>query len=180
LGTAGTFVAPDTLEEFSEVVVVPVRVMPTRTLWPEGGFSRDSGPECSSRDGISAVLELPDGTIPLFPGQFCSQCEFFASARWQLLEGQRWCEPGYDVILLNLETLELLGFRLRGTARKIAPVLAAPKVFGKQLVRLASQKVTKDYGSWYQMTAVPLGPVTEQQAGEVEEMLKAFSSTNGA
>jgi hypothetical protein len=68
-GTAGKFYSADTLEEFDELMVVPIRVQAIRTLWPESGFSRDRQPECASLDGVKAVESFSDGSRPLFPGQ---------------------------------------------------------------------------------------------------------------
>jgi hypothetical protein len=173
-GTPGMFISSSTSEEHDEVRMVPIKIQPVRTLWPKE-FSRDRNPDCASDDGVFAVTSFFDGSSPAFPGAPCSRCEFFVPKPWMAEPGQRLCQAGYIVYGLSLDTFEVVSLRLQGTSTKIARLLARPGVFGRQVVRLYSQKKTSDRGSWYQMMAEACGPVTTEEGEEVQEILAEYA-----
>src|SRR5918996_3247730 len=174
-GTPGCFYSTDTLEEYDELDLVPIRVQAIRTLWPVNGFSRERQPECSSADAVHAVERFSDGSTPLFPGAPCALCQFHTQKPWLAKPGERICQPGYDVYGLSLETYEVVALRLQGTSAKIARLLARPGVFGRQIVKLFAKKQTSDRGTWYQMFGQPLGLVTDEQIAEVQAIMQEFS-----
>ena len=173
-GTPGTFYSTDTLEDYEELHLVPIRVQAIRTLWPADGFARDRQPECASLDGEHAVANFSDGTTPLFAGQACIECRFFIQKPWMGEQGERFCSPGYDAYALSLDSLEVVALRLQGTSAKLARLLGRPGVFGRQIVRLHSRKQTTDRGSWFQMLAQPMGEITPEQVAEVQEVMAEF------
>ena len=173
-GAPGSFYSTDTLEEYEDLHLVPIRVQAIRTFWPAEGFSRDRQPECASLDGVNAVDSFSDGSKPLFPGQPCVTCKFYTQKPWMVEQGERACNPGYDVYGLSLDTYEVVALRLQGTSAKIARLLARPGVFGRQLVRLFAQKKTADQGTWFQMFGQPVGQITEEQIQEVQEIMAEF------
>lgn len=174
-GTPGYFIATDTLEEFPELYLVPMSVRPVRTLWPKDGFSRDRGPECASFDGEKAVESFSDGSRPLFPGAECIACQFYVTKPWMVPTGEQYCQPGYDVFGLSLDTAEVVGLRLQGTSAKIARVFARPGVWCQQIVRLYSVKKTSDRGSWWQLLAQPVGQVSPEEIQQVHDIMTGFS-----
>jgi hypothetical protein len=174
-GTPGHFVASDGSEERPELVMVPVRVQAIRTLWSEGVFQRGRGPECASLDGVRPVEFLPNGDRALYAGSLCAECPMYVSQPWRVEQGARFCAPGYDILGLSLETLEVISLRLTGTSSKIAKVLGRPGVFARQQVRLFAKKQVAQQGTLLQIFAEPLGPVDEEQIHAVEEALRAFN-----
>jgi hypothetical protein len=174
-GSPGNFYSTDTLEEFDELDLVPIRVQAIRTLWPVNGFSRERHPECSSANAVNAVERFSDGSTPLFPGAPCARCQFYTQKPWLAKPGERICQPGYDVFGLSLDTYEVIALRLQGTSAKIARLLARPGVFGRQIVRLFAKKQTSDRGTWFQLFGQPLGLVTDQQIEEVQAIMQEFS-----
>jgi hypothetical protein len=173
-GTPGHFVASDGSGEREDLTIVPVRVQAVQTLWPEGGFQRGRRPECFSPDGVRAAEFFPDGTHPLYAGNLCAECPMHVSQPWKLEQGTRFCSPGYDILGLSLETFEVISLRLTGTSAKLANVLGRPGIFARQQVQLFAKRQVTEKGSWFQMFAKPLGPVSEEELRAVEVALSSF------
>jgi hypothetical protein len=116
------------------------------------------------------VLSWPDRE-PLFPGRACIKCEFFVAQKWQAEPGQRVCEPGYVIRGVSVSTFEEIGMRLHGTANRIAPILNRPGVFHTRPVKLSSEWVVRDFGSWFQLKAEPQPPLTQEQTRMLRELM---------
>jgi hypothetical protein len=172
VGTPGRFLFPDGEEEVDFLVIVPVKVTPTRALWSAAGFSRDSKPECASYGGVFADLVKSDGVTPtLFAGQPCSRCEYFVSKPWLAEPGQRICSSGYEVVAISVSTLELISLRLSGTGNKIVRTLSRHDVFRKRPVKLSAERVSNDKGTWYQIKPEVQEPLSKEQLATIQEVL---------
>ena len=173
-GTPGTLVRTDTEEEYEELHAVPLRVQATRTKWPETGFSRERLPECSSDDGIRSVIKLPGGTEPRFPNQICAKCEFQTDSPWSVPEGQEYCQPGYKILLMDIESFEVYGMRLNGTSASVARPLGARPNLRKAVMRLWGEKTTTERGSWFKLKAKAVRQLTEDEITEARLQFQAF------
>lgn len=174
LGTPGALYRTDTEEEFDELLVVPLRVQAIRTNWPAEGFSRDRLPECVSYDGVRSITEFADGREPRFVGQFCASCEFYTTAPWKVPTGQEYCQSGYEVLLMDIDTFDVYGMRLQGTATRVVRMLGAASYLRKSVLRLWGDKVTNDRGSWYQLKAAVVRNTPEEELSVAEQQCQAF------
>ena len=174
LGTPGQFRRIDTEEELGELMAVPLRVQATRTKWPPQGFSRDRLPECASYDGVRSISEFTDGRMPRFVDKDCRSCEFYKSAPWMVAEGEEYCQTGYSILLMDIETFEVFGLRLQGTATRVAPTLGAKPHLRKAVIRLWGEKTSSDRGSWYQLKATMVRKLTDEEIAVAESQFDAY------
>ena len=91
-------------------------------------------------------------------------CEFYTNKPW-LTKEQEMCDPGYLILLMDVESYEVMGMRLTGTNTQIARVLGAKSHLRKAVMKLTSEKVTTDSGSWYKIKASAQRKLDE---GEIE------------
>ena len=173
LGTPGKFRRADTEEEYDDLLAVPLRVQATRTKWGSG-FSRDRLPECASDDGIESVTEFRDGRTPLFVARKCSSCGFFTTVPWMMKQGEEICQPGYSVLLMDLETSEVYGMRLLGTAAKLSRIFGAKSHLRRAVLKLWGEKASTEKGSWYQLKASVSRQLTSDELELTEEMYGLF------
>jgi hypothetical protein len=176
VGEPGQFYVRKTGEILGpELLVVPVKLQPTRTLWQSGGFQRGVGPECASADGEHAVLEFYSGDKPLYPGRRCVECPYYSESGWEPGPDGRACRAGYDCYAISLATYEIILYKLGGTAVYVANTLARPDVFGRRVVKLFSKKQVSQQGSWYQVFGQPLAEVNPEQAVVVNGVIRRLS-----
>lgn len=170
----GVFIRLDTEEIIDSLEIVPLRIQATRTKWPSGAYSSDRRIECASQDGITAVESLTEDRIPLFPGATCENCEFYIKAPWLAAEGDEICLPGYSILLMDVQTYEVYGMRLQGTACQIARKLGAKGHLRKSVLRLYPDKVTSSRGTWYKPKADVIRKLGEDELEVVEGQYQEY------
>ncbi len=172
-GTAGNFIRVDTDEEFKSLNVVPIMIQSTRTKWPAGGFTRDAKPECWSNDGLVGAPGV-DGDKG-FPGRACQGCEWFTATPWTADRDAGTCMPGYSVLVMDADNLDLYILRLAGTAAKLARRFASGGTLRRVVLTLYSEPVSKLKGSWYQLKATTLRMLDEADISLAREQFEAYA-----
>lgn len=166
----GKFVRTDTEEVFDVLEVVPLVSKVTQTKWPED-FSREAQPVCWSSNGITADPGAERA------GQLCHQCPFF-SPKPQKGKGREMCETGHNLILQDADTYTPFGMRLRGTGNRIMGLLSSASIAQKVVVRLYSEKVTGDSGTWYQLKAKTLRKLDDADRDLAVATMRSYLETN--
>jgi hypothetical protein len=166
----GKFLRTDTEEVFDVLEVVPLVSKVTQTKWPED-FSREAQPVCWSSNGITADQGAER------EGQLCHACPFF-SPKPQKGKGREMCETGHNLILQDADTYTPFGMRLRSTGNRVMGLLSSPSIAQKAVVRLYSEKVTGDSGTWYQLKAKTLRPLDEADRDLAVATMRSYLETN--
>jgi len=133
------------------VIVMPVMVRPTRTLWGAGQFSRDRRAQCFSPDGKNAVASFADRPAQ-YPSAACEDCEKFSMQPWTDKVQDGWCSPGYVVAFISFDGEPFI-MRLNGTHSKLAKVFAGRSIFRRQFMRVSTRSVANVRGNFYALMA---------------------------
>jgi len=163
-GKDGTIERSDTGQTVDFIEVIAVSVQGTRA-W--GKY--EEGVKCASSNGVVADMSLWSGEPTAFPGKECSSCEFHDQGNQYVNTGNKgFCAPGFNCIVQE-EDGTLLGLRLRGTGNDLGSQFLLPKVFGKTLLRVTMEHVSKPGRDYYKPTGKAVRVLDE---GE-QEIVKA-------
>lgn len=152
--TPGKIQRSDTLEEYDEVMVVPILVRSNRLKWAPGDFDRERLPECWSDDGVSGSQRSLGSAAALYPGQLCATCDYYTAQPWIDKAKDGWCTAGWNALVVDAESFTTYLLRLKGTAYKVGRALMALRF--RHVVRLRVQHMQEAGGDWYQLQATPV------------------------
>lgn len=167
--SAGMFRFLDTQEERSTLTVIPLLIQATRVKWPEGGFQRDSRPECWSTDGQHGARGAQ------FDGRNCSECPFFTLQPRTGDRDRGICLPTYAVILYEDERGEPVIMRMAGTMARVAPQLWGgkkdPHLRSRSLI-LTTKVVEGPRGTYYALVVTRGLDLSDARRAEMRELFE--------